>query len=140
MPPRRPTLTQAHYERLAAWRHTLHRFLHFSQEAAHAAGLTPQQHQALLAIKGFPGRDHASIGELAARLQLRHHSTVGLVDRLVRRQLLRRRPSPTDGRRVELQLTARGERLLHRLSAAHWRELRQLGPELRRALQEILEA
>jgi DNA-binding MarR family transcriptional regulator len=138
MPARRPALTKTHYERLAAWRHTLHRFLRFSQEAAGDTGLTPQQHQALLAIKGFPGRDFVSIGELALRLQLRHHSAVGLVDRLVRRQLLQRRPSPIDRRRVELRLTAKGERLLSRLSAAHWRELRQLAPELRRALEAIL--
>jgi len=121
-------------------RYTLHRFLRFSQEAARAAGLTPQQHQALLAIKGFPGRDYVSMGELALRLQLRHHSTVGLVDRLVRRQLLQRRPSKSDRRRVELRLTARGERLLGRLSVAHWRELRLLGPEIRRALDSIAEA
>ncbi len=138
MPARPPLLAKSHYERLASLRHTMQRFLRFSADAARLAGLTPRQHQALLAIKGFPGRDYVSVGELAGRLHLRHQSAVGLVDRLARRQLVRRQPSPTDRRRVEVRLTARGEMLIRRLSAAHWRELRQLGPELRRALDAIL--
>lgn len=133
-------IAKSHYEMLAALRYALARFLHFSQEAARAAGLTPQQHQALLAIKGFPGRDAASIGELAERLHLRHHSVVGLIDRLVRRQLVRRRPSRLDRRRVDLELTARGEALLRRLAASHLRELRQHGPELHRLLATVINA
>jgi DNA-binding MarR family transcriptional regulator len=130
-------LSKTHYERLAAFRHALRRFQRFSEEAARAAGLAPQQHQALLAIKGSPGRDYASVGEVAERLQLRHHSAVGLVDRLVRRQLVRRSPSAEDRRRQEVRLTARGEALLARLSAAHVQELRQLGPELQRLLKSV---
>ncbi len=130
-------ITKVHYELLAALRHALRGFLQFSQEAAAAAGLTPQQHQALLAIKGFPGRDHVSVGELAERLHLRHHSTVGLVDRLVQGQLVRRAPSRVDRRRVEVRLTARGETLIRRLSAVHLAELRQHGPELHRLLASI---
>jgi DNA-binding MarR family transcriptional regulator len=130
-------LTQSHYELLASLRHALRRFQRFSQEAARAAGLTPQQHQALLAIKGFPGRDYVSIGEIAERLQLRHHSAVGLVNRLVRRKLVRRTPSPIDRRRLEVRVTARGQALIGRLSAAHLKELRQLSPELRRLLESI---
>ena len=137
MPVSPPVITKAHYELLAALRHGLLRFLHFSRAAAEAAGLTPQQHQALLAIKGCPGRDYLAVGELAERLQLRHHSTVELVDRLVRRQLVRRRPSPVDRRKVEVRLTARGETLIRRLSAAHLAELRQHGPELHRLLGSI---
>ncbi|MBS0664700.1 MAG: MarR family transcriptional regulator [Verrucomicrobia bacterium] len=129
-----PRLTKSQYELLAALRHALGGFLRFSQEAATAAGLTPQQHQALLAIKGFPGRDHASVGEIAARLHLRHHSAVGLVDRLMARKLVGRTPSPADRRRLEIRLTARGEAILGRLSAAHLGELQQLRPELRRLL------
>ena len=136
--PARRTITKAHYETLAALRHTLSKFLLFSQEEARIAGLAPQQHQALLAIKGFPERDYVSIGELAARLHLRHHSAVGLVNRLVQRQLVRRAPSPSDKRRVEVSLTARGEALISRLSAAHWKELQQLGPEIFRALDTIV--
>ncbi len=136
--PSRP-ITKAHYESLAALRHALRRFLGFSQEAARQAGLTPQQHQALLAIKGFSERDYASIAELAERLQLRHHSVVGLVDRLVRRKLLRRTASTADRRRVELRLTAKGEKKIEQLSAMHLRELRQHGPELHRLLGTITE-
>ncbi|HTL67839.1 MAG TPA: MarR family transcriptional regulator [Lacunisphaera sp.] len=132
-------LQKPHYELLAAWRHALRRFHRFSREEASAAGLTPQQHQALLAIKGFPGRDFVSVGELADRLQLRHHSAVGLIDRLARRQLVRRELSAADRRRQEIRLTAQGERLIRRLSAAHLRELQQLRPELRRLLASMPE-
>lgn len=133
-------ITKSHYESLAALRHALRRFLNFSQDAARQSGLTPQQHQALLAIKGFPGRDFVSITELAERLQLRHHSTVGLVDRLTRARLLRRTPSVSDRRRVELRLTAQGEKVIEKLSATHLNELRQFGPELHRLIGSITEA
>jgi DNA-binding MarR family transcriptional regulator len=134
---RSQSLTKAHYESLAALRHGLRRFLHFSQDAAAASGLTPQQHQALLAIQGFPGREHVSVGELAETLHLKHHSVVGLVDRLAGRQLVGRDAAKGDRRRVEVRLTARGESLLRRLSAAHLAELRRLGPELRRLLDSV---
>jgi DNA-binding MarR family transcriptional regulator len=130
-------LTKSHYETLAGLRHAWRRFLNFSQDAARRSGLTPQQHQALLAIKGFPERDFVSIAELADRLQLRHHSTVGLVDRLVRRRLLLRGASATDRRRVELRLTPKGEKILEKLSRTHLRELRELGPELHRLIGSI---
>jgi len=132
-----PRLAKSHYELLAALRHALRRFQRFSRDAARDAGLTPQQHQALLAIKGFPGRDFVSIGELAERLQLRHHSAVGLVNRLVERQLVRRTPSAADRRRQEVRVTAQGEKLIGRLSVAHLRELRQLRPELRELLESM---
>ena len=137
--PRRP-IAKAQYELLAALRYALLRFLHFSQAAAEAAGLTPQQHQALLALKGAPGRDHLAVGELAARLYLRHHSAVELVDRLAARRLVRRSPGAADRRRVEIRLTARGETLIRRLSAAHLAELREHGPELHRLLGSITRA
>jgi DNA-binding MarR family transcriptional regulator len=130
-------LKKSHYELLAELRHALRRFQRFSREAAQAAGLTPQQHQALLAIKGFPGREFVSIGELAERLQLRHHSAVGLVDRLVRKRLVRRLHSAADRRRVEVRLSRRGEAKIERLSAAHLRELRQLGPGIRVLLESM---
>lgn len=135
----RVRLNKSHYESLAALRHALRRFLNFSQDAARESGLTPQQHQALLAIKGFPGREYVSISELAERLQLRHHSAVGLVDRLIRSKLLHRTSSAEDRRRVELRLTARGERVIERLSTTHLQELRQLGPELHRLIGSITE-
>lgn len=133
----RPRLAKSHYELLAALRHALRRFQRFSSDAALAAGLTPQQHQALLVIKGFPGRDYVSVGELAERLHLRHHSAVGLVNRLVQRQVARRTPSVTDRRQQEVRLTAGGEKLLGQLSTAHLRELRALRPELRRLLESM---
>jgi DNA-binding MarR family transcriptional regulator len=130
----RSRITKEHYELLAELRHTLRRFQRFSREAARDSGLTAQQHQALLAIKGFPGRDYVSVGELAGRLQVRHHSAVGLVDRLARQGLVRRTASTVDRRRVDVRLTPRGEAKIETLSAAHLRELRQLGPGLRSLL------
>ena len=128
---------KAQYESLADMRFALRTFLRFSQGAAREAGLTVQQHQALLVLKGFPGRDFVFVTELAERLQVRHHSAVGLVDRLVQRQLLRRKPSATDRRRVELHLTRQGERVIERLSVIHLRELRQFGPSLQRLLGSL---
>ena len=133
-------IRKSQYELLAELRRSLRRFHRFSQEAAGAAGLAPQQHQALLAIKGFPGRDYASIGEIAESLQLRHHSAEGLVNRLVQRRLVRRVPSDTDGRRVNVRLTAGGEACNEGLSAAHLRELRHLGPGIRRLLASMADA
>lgn len=133
-------IAKSHYESLAALRHELRRFLNFSQMAARKAGLTSQQHQALLALKGFPGRDYASIAELAECLQSKHHSTVGLVDRLALRQFLRRAPCKTDRRRVEVRLTARGEKVIEHLSTIHLQELRQFGPTLHRLVGSITEA
>jgi DNA-binding MarR family transcriptional regulator len=130
-------VTQAEYETLAAFRYALRRFLHFSEKEAKAAGVTPQQHQALLAIKGFPGRERVTIGEFAERLQLRHHSAVGLVDRLVAKKLALRLKSEGDSRQVFVRLAERGEKVLEKLSAAHRQQLKQIGPELARALSRL---
>lgn len=132
-----PAITKSHYELLAELRHTLRRFHRFSREAAQSAGLTAQQHQALLAIKGFVGRDFVSIGELAAHLHIRHHSAVGLVDRLAKRGFVRRAPSKSDRRRVHVSLTRAGEAKVERLSEAHLQELQLLGPGLRRILRSM---
>ena len=130
-------LHKVQYETLAAFRYAVRRFLHFSETAAEAAGITPQWHQALLAIEGFPGRDQVTVGELAERLQLRHHSAVGLIDRLVREKLVVRTPSDEDRRRVLIQLTGHGEKTLEKLSALHHEELRRTGPELSRLLERL---
>lgn len=117
--------TDADYQDLAAFRLALRRFLAFSEANARAAGLTPQQHQALLSIKGgYPGRTEISIGELADHLLLKNHSAVGLVDRLVKAGLVARSPSPADRRRICVRITPRGEQVLRELSAANLAELR----------------
>jgi DNA-binding MarR family transcriptional regulator len=125
------------YEILAEFRYLLMRFAAFSEQAAHAAGLAPRQHQALLAIKGYPGGGEATIGDLAERLGIRHHSTVGLVDRLVSRGYLVRRADPLDRRRTLLALTASGEQALAGLAAAHQRELRRVAPLLKSLLGRL---
>jgi DNA-binding MarR family transcriptional regulator len=137
MPAHSTRISKSNYEMLAAFRGSLRQFQRFSRDAARAVGLTPQQHQALLAIMGFPGREYVFVGELAESLQLRHHSAVGLVNRLVKKRLLARRPSEIDRRRVEVRLSSKGVTLIERLSAAHLRELRQLGPVIRRLLESV---
>jgi DNA-binding MarR family transcriptional regulator len=127
-------ITKAEFEALAAWRYALRRFLRFSEQAARRAGVTPQQHQALLAIKGFPGRERATISELAERLQMRQHSMVGLIDRIEAQGLVRREPGTTDRRQVYVALTPMGEALLHKLTLIHRQELRGM----REALQPVL--
>ena len=130
-------LGKSQYEALAAFRYALRKFLHFSETAAEAAGLTPQQHQALLAIKGYPGRDRVTVGELAERLQVRHHSAVGLVDRLVRERMVARAAAREDRRQVWVELTRRGEATLGKLSALHRQQLRRVGPELSGLLEQL---
>lgn len=130
-------LNKTEYENLAAFRFALRQFLRFSEDAATAAGITPQHHQALLAIKGFPGRDHVTVGELAERLQVKHHSAVGLVDRLVTEELVTREASDGDRRQVHVLLTGLGEEVLEKLSAAHREQLRRIGPELSQLLQRL---
>jgi DNA-binding MarR family transcriptional regulator len=130
-------LIKAQYEMLAAFRYALRQFIRFSEEAAQAAGITAQQHQALLAIKGFPGRDSVTVGELAERLQLRHHSAVGLVDRLVAEKLVSRASSAEDRRQVLIQLTSRGENVLEKLTSVHREQLKRIGPEIRQLLERL---
>jgi len=130
-------LSKQDYESLSAFRYALRRFLRFSEEAAEAVGLTPQQHQALLAIKGFPGRERVTNGELAERLQVRHHSVVGLVNRLEAQRLIVREQGESDRREFYITLTERGAELLERLTAVHQEELRHVAPQLSTALGSI---
>jgi DNA-binding MarR family transcriptional regulator len=125
------------YQALAGFRHALRQFLAFSEAAATAAGLTPVQHQALLAIKGMPGAGDVSIGDLAAWLGIRHHSCVGLVDRLAKLGLVVRRHDPDDRRRMTLRLTAKAGHLLDGLSMAHRDELRRLSGALGSLLADL---
>lgn len=130
------TVTQAEYETLAELRYSLRQFMHFSEEAAHRAGVTPQQHQALLAIKGFRG-GKMTIGEFAERLQVRHHSAVGLVDRLVLKKFVVRQHLAKDRRQVSLELTELGDQMLENLSAAHKEQLRRTGPRIESLLKRL---
>ena len=130
-------LSKAEYETLAAFRYTMRQFFRFSEEASQAAGITPQQHQALLAIKGFPDRDQVTVSELAERLQLRHHSAVGLINRLVEEKLVLRRSSEKDRRHVLIRLTSRGEKILAKLSFAHSKQLKQMSPDLKLLLTRL---
>jgi DNA-binding MarR family transcriptional regulator len=131
-------VTKADFERLAAFRMILRGFLHFSEGAAKAVGLTPQHYQAMLAIKGQPDRDRVTIGELAAWLLLEHHSAVGLVDRLESAGLVMRETDTLDRRRVLVSLTPHGEDVMAQLITVHRAELWELGPALVAALQEVL--
>ncbi len=126
------------YEKLASFRYALRRFLRFSERAAAREGLTSQQHQALLAIEGFPGRTNASVKELAERLQLTHQSVVGLLDRLQRLQLVSRNSGVADRRVVLVALTPMGKKVLAKLTGAHKSQLLTLGPELLSSLQGLV--
>jgi DNA-binding MarR family transcriptional regulator len=130
-------LNQADYRALAQVRCEIRRFLTFSETMARRAGIEPQQHQLLLALKGLPDGVRPNIGVLSQRLQIRHHSGVELVTRSVRRGLVRRTPDATDRRSVTLVLTPRGERILEKLSLAHRAELQTAAPSLVRALESI---
>jgi DNA-binding MarR family transcriptional regulator len=129
--PSEPTsFSDADYRRLAAFRHALRGFLVFSEAAARAAGVTAQQHQALLAIKGAVLPACATVGGLAEQLQLQPNSAAELTDRMVKGGLLVRATAPHDRRKVVLTLTDDAEDVLRRLSAAHVRELRVAAPVL----------
>lgn len=130
---------QSLYQPLAEFRHQLRLFLAASEEAAHRAGLQPQQHQLLLAVAGAAAEDSPSIAFAAERLGLKHNTVVGLVDRSETEGLLRRRADPQDRRRVRLEVTARGRRVLARLSQFHLQELDSRAPQLIHALQAVLQ-
>jgi DNA-binding MarR family transcriptional regulator len=123
-------LTKQDFEALARFRFGIRRYLRFSEEAVRRDGLTPQQYQLLLALKGFPGREWATVRELADRLQLRHHSVVELVDRAQRQGLVERSAHPSDGRAVRVLLTAAGQQVLARLSALHRDQLQRMDAAL----------
>ncbi len=130
-------VTKTEYEVLSEFRYTLRRFLCFSEHAAEEIGVSTQQHQALLAIMGFPGREKITIGELAERLQIHHHSAVGLVNRLEVENLVERIPALNDRRQVFLSLTGHGLSILERLSKTHRDELHLLAPQLRLLLERL---
>lgn len=124
-PPARK-LAKKDFEALSEFRYQMRRFERFSERAAQAEGLTPQQYLVLLHIKGVPGREWASVGEIAERLQLQPHGAVALVTRCEALSLVERRPSATDRRQVEVHLLPEGRKLLERLAELHRAELQSL--------------
>jgi DNA-binding MarR family transcriptional regulator len=124
------------YTTLATFRYELRNFLHFSENAAAEAGLTAQQHQALLALRGVPGGSML-VGELAERLLLRPHSASGLVDRLMGLGLVERNREDDDRRQVRILLTETGRKVLASLAASHRAELRRLRPLLTELMRRL---
>ena len=137
MTPDETPLSQAEFQALAEFRYRLRQFLHFVEQRARAAGLTPQQVQLLLAIKGAPPEAPPTIATIAERLLIQHHSAVELIDRAAEQQLVHRERLLADRRKVVLTLTKAGEALLRGLASEHHRELRSLGPALVRSLQAL---
>ena len=129
---------QPNYKLMAEFRYQIRRFLRFSEETARAGGLEPQQYQLMLSLKGMPADVRPRIGELAERLQIQHHSTVELVDRLARRGLIKRRRSDSDRREVFLELSARGDKLVQEMGLRHWEEYRKLAPDLVASLKKVI--
>lgn len=127
----------AEYQALAEFRYQIRCFLHFSEQLAREAGVEPQQHQLMLAVKGAPADVEPRIGYLAERLQIQHHSAVELTDRLVRKGLIRKIRGSSDRREVHVRLTSTGERVLRELTVHNRAELRSAAPALVAALRKI---
>jgi DNA-binding MarR family transcriptional regulator len=139
-PAKRDASRAVDYGTLAEFRYQLRKFLAFSEAAAQQSGLTPQQHQALLAIKGFSNSEPISVGDLARFLLIRHHTAVELMDRMTKLGLLTRVVDADDGRRVLVKLTRKGEQKLRTLSKIHFEELRAASPALSRILKSFQRA
>ena len=122
-------MTKTDYERLAQFRYQLRRFLRFSEDVTRRQGITALQYLLLLQIRGFPGREWATVGELAERLQAKQHGVVSLISRCEAAGLVRRSVSRSDRRRVEVKLTRKGEERLERLARIHRAELLSLQEE-----------
>jgi DNA-binding MarR family transcriptional regulator len=130
-------LTLADYQALAEWRYEIRKFMHASELIARSCGLEPRQYQLMLAIKGLPKTQRPRIGELAERLQIQHHSTVELVNRLADGGYIKRTRGGEDRREVMLSLTPKGEKVLAEMSIHHRAELRTRGPALISALKRV---
>jgi DNA-binding MarR family transcriptional regulator len=134
-----PRVSVSDYRALGAFRYEIRKFLAFSEQAARSAGIQPQQHQLLLAVRGLPEGARPTIRTIAERLCVKHHTTVALIDALEKQGLLTRERSSTDRREVLLALTQKGDAVLLRLSALHRDQLRNVGPVMVNALQSILD-
>jgi DNA-binding MarR family transcriptional regulator len=126
------------FKAMAELRYQIRKFLRFSENAARQAGIEPQQHQLLLAIRGLPDEASPTIGVLAERMQLQHHSTVELIDRLVDRNFVCRLRSTDDRRQVLVKLTHDGEEFLQKLSLHHLEELQSTGPTFVKVLNSLI--
>lgn len=136
--PRGKRLKPRDYQALGAFRYEIRKFLAFSEKAARSAGIEPQQHQLLLAVRGLPAETRPTIRAVAERLCVAHHTTVALVDKLEGKGLLERTRSTQDRREVLLSLTRAGDGVLERLSELHHDQLRRVGPHMVSSLQAIL--
>jgi DNA-binding MarR family transcriptional regulator len=134
------TPVQPDFKSMAELRYQIRRFLRFSENAAREAGIEPQQHQLLLAVRGLPEGLKPTVGVLAERMQLQHHSTVELIDRLVDRGFLCRLRATDDRRQVLVKLTHDGEDFLEKLSLHHLQELQSVGPTFVKVLQSLIES
>jgi DNA-binding MarR family transcriptional regulator len=134
-----PKLSSSDYRALAALRYEIRKFLAFSEQAARAAGIEPQQHQLLLAVRGLPEGARPTIGTIAERLCVKHHTAIALIDKLEASGLVARERSSEDRREVLLRLTRDGEAMLRTLSSQHQQQLQTVGPEMIGALRKILE-
>ncbi len=114
-----PPMDKQAFETLANFRYEIRKFLRFSENVTRKAGITPLQYLMLLNIKGYPGRDWATVGELAERLQAQHHGVVALVSRCEKQGFVERRRSTEDRRRIEVRLLPKGEDYVERLANAH---------------------
>jgi DNA-binding MarR family transcriptional regulator len=124
--PLKHALAKADFSALSEFRYQMRRFERFSEDAVQAEGITPLQYLLLLHIKGYQGRDWATVGELAERLQAKPHGVVALISRCEAGELVQRRPSASDRRRVEIHLLPAGEAILTHLAKIHRAELRSL--------------
>jgi len=131
-------LTLSDYQALAEFRYQIRKFLHFSERAVQASRLERGQYQLMLAIKGMPEGVRPRIRELANRMQIQHHSTVELINRLESKKYVRRERAEDDRREVLLALTPKGERVLEELALHHHEELRTAGPSLVSALRRVM--
>ncbi len=131
--------SQPDFQAMAELRYQIRRFLRFSEEAARQAGIEPQQHQLLLAVRGLPDGVKPTIGALAERMQLQHHSTVELIDRLVEKGFVYRLRATDDRRHVLVKVTHEGEALLGKLSLHHLHELQSVGPTFVKVLRNLIE-
>jgi DNA-binding MarR family transcriptional regulator len=131
-------LSKSDFRAMAELRYQIRRFLRFSEDAARQAGIEPQQHQLLLALSGLPDGTKPTIRALAERMQLQHHSTVELIDRLVEKGFVCRLRSTDDRRHVLVKVTHKGEAFLEKLSLHHLQELQSVGPTFMKVLQNLL--